>query len=239
MSSFRRRLFPPPGCGSQHAHSPGLPLDGGRITCVTCHQGQHLSAAGQRTARLRDGLTATELCLECHTSREHSAKAMHPIALGRAHPGKSDKFARRSLQIDAETRTCLSCHDGTMASDIGVGDSTGLSHAGHPVGVVYRGGGFPQASATGSTGGYGQLRPASILDSRIRLFDQQVGCGSCHTPYAQGERAPGHVQRQQPPVPQLPPGSMSSRLQDGHGASTLSPERTIRSKKVPNPRRTC
>jgi predicted CXXCH cytochrome family protein len=30
------------------------------------------------------------------------------------------------------------------------------------------------------------LRPESALDRRVRLFDRRVGCGSCHSPYAEG-----------------------------------------------------
>ncbi|MHC4317018.1 MAG: cytochrome c3 family protein [Planctomycetota bacterium] len=31
------------------------------------------------------------------------------------------------------------------------------------------------------------LKPAASLDRRIRLFDNRVGCGSCHSPFADDE----------------------------------------------------
>jgi predicted CXXCH cytochrome family protein len=45
----------------------------------------------------------------------------------------------------------------------------------HPIGVRYT-----QRRAAGAA----SLVPASALDSRIQLFDNQVGCNSCHSPFS-------------------------------------------------------
>jgi hypothetical protein len=46
----------------------------------------------------------------------------------------------------------------------------------HPIGVQYR--------ATRSSGDEVRLVPANRLDKRVRLFDNTVGCGSCHSVYS-------------------------------------------------------
>ena len=46
----------------------------------------------------------------------------------------------------------------------------------HPVGVRYR---RDAGRRSGSP-----LVPLDAVDPRIRLFDDRVGCGSCHSPYS-------------------------------------------------------
>lgn len=81
--------------------------------------------------------------------------------------------------FDDDSRECMSCHDGTVASDAGrhaasaAPDFETLRE--HPVGVEYRPG--RPASDT-------RLKPTERLDPRVRLFDGQVGCGSCHSIYS-------------------------------------------------------
>jgi len=192
-----------------------LPLDHGTVTCLTCHLDGG-PEGHSRASRTHDGMlrraSAPALCVSCHTGRQHSAKAMHAAYSGRAHLRRRGSAERRmlnaessllrtpnlalstSIALDDESRTCLSCHDGTTATDIGLGSDGGpITHAsGHPVGVAYRSiGGLASSSIVAPTGsggtllGYGQLVPVSTLDPRIRLFDGNIGCGSCHSPYSQ------------------------------------------------------
>jgi predicted CXXCH cytochrome family protein len=83
-------------------------------------------------------------------------------------------FAIATTNLDIESRTCLSCHDGTIASDIGRDE-----HQGHAVGIVL-GNSAPNREMP--------VRSANMLDPRIRLFNGRVGCNSCHNPYS-GEKS--------------------------------------------------
>lgn len=180
---FRSGFSHPVGVVPSMAVPAVLPLEGGQLTCLTCHDpANHETAAQRHDPLLRAGVGAEHLCGQCHTSNQHSARSMHPIGLGRAHI-ESKRSAGDSAGLDAESRTCLGCHDGTLAKDVGIGREGSFNSHGatHPVGITYS-----RRGAAGS-GGYGELRPASALDGRIRLFNQQVGCGSCHSPYSSEE----------------------------------------------------
>jgi predicted CXXCH cytochrome family protein len=173
-----------------------LPLLDGRLVCTTCHDSR--SSADHARARmldeplLRDGGTAG-LCAACHDPNGTGRRDMHATMLGRAHlvwpdegePGTpGDDPAPASP--DAASRTCLGCHDGSVApgaADASVPDAQSRSHArahvpigmSHPIGVAYV---LDRGPA---------LRAGGPLDPRIRLFDNRVGCGSCHSPFAGGE----------------------------------------------------
>ncbi|MGE5609531.1 MAG: hypothetical protein ACM359_09780, partial [Bacillota bacterium] len=105
--------------------------------------------------------------------------------LNRAHLPKSSRQSpspmAHTLAVDSETSTCLSCHDGMMATGVTLGNDPGpRDHASnHPVGILYRTAGRPPGAA--------MLNAASTLDPRIRLFDQRIGCGSCHSLYSKEE----------------------------------------------------
>jgi predicted CXXCH cytochrome family protein len=173
-----------------------LPLEYGRIECTTCHDNRdsadHARARQSHAPLLRR--EAAGLCAACHDAAGAGRADAHASALGRAHlrwpddgpPTVSSGSARRPLRPDAQSHVCLGCHDGAVASDgsdvrggFGFGSrgagSPAAIGASHPVGVEY-------AGHSGLA-----LRPASMLDPRIRLFDNQVGCGTCHSLFAGGD----------------------------------------------------
>jgi predicted CXXCH cytochrome family protein len=168
-----------------------FPLESGQVTCQTCHESadaaRHAMAAKNHTPMLRRSAVGPELCAACHSiETASSAKSMHAMALGQAHmtrkPGGSFSRSLGWGQVDAESQNCLSCHDGMMASDasLGSGGTRGAHGKDHPVGVRYQ-------NSTKSVGVM-PLAPAVTLNSRIRLFDQTVGCGSCHSLYSPEEK---------------------------------------------------
>jgi hypothetical protein len=167
-----------------------LPLESGRITCLTCHEADaasHTTASRNHAPLLRRQATGPELCVACHAKEAStSAKSMHALALGKAHmTKKADSGGSQGLswgRVDGESQNCLSCHDGMMASDasLGSGGVRGAHGKDHPVGVAYRN--------SSKSMGVMPLAPASMLNSRIRLFNQTVGCGSCHSLYSQEDR---------------------------------------------------
>ncbi len=157
-----------------------MPLERGRLACTTCHEADVNAHARSRQAHdgmLRDGGTpGTAFCASCHGGESTG----HTTGIGKAHLQWQDRSASGSAGSDmfgsplgtatslhSETNTCLSCHDGGMAHDIGNS---------HPVGVEYR----PNFSDDRTR----DMVDVAHLDSRIRLFNGQLGCGSCHSPYA-------------------------------------------------------
>jgi len=167
-----------------------FPLEGGRMTCVTCHDADsaqtHALARTEGAPMLRGGRRASELCVECHRGSLGSARSAHPTALGRAHllwegvrPGRAGTGGLDAV-LDERSALCMGCHDGSLAFDAGGHRSGTLFARGreqeHPVGLVY---------PRGEGGrGRGRLVAAETLDPRIRLFNGTIGCGSCHSLYS-------------------------------------------------------
>ena len=174
------------------AAAAGLPLAGGGIDCLTCHRSRVLDPG--HTDRLgRDDYLrrpARTLCATCHATPVNPGSPLtHARLTGRAHLGGSQGRLVARGGLDRESRECLSCHDGSSASNAAVRDGTGsrLPWRGggsraltseHPVGVEY--------GSLLSANGWRGLRPPSALPEELRLFDGRVGCGSCHSVYSGG-----------------------------------------------------
>ncbi|MDY7107320.1 MAG: cytochrome c3 family protein [Planctomycetota bacterium] len=175
----------------------GLPLVAGRITCVTCHDNSttelHRQARLDGTDLLRMPASGGSLCEQCHDAMSPRRVDRHALMLEQAHlrwPGDfgedgaaSSADAPGSL-FDSHSERCLSCHDGSVASDVGhdtpgfvIGDGRSLGFpAGHPIGVEY-----PRRASSRSGS---PLKPPGMLDGRIRLYNDRVGCLTCHSLYA-------------------------------------------------------
>ncbi len=163
-----------------------LPLENGRLTCATCHDSRADAHAAARTLRaplLRDSSVEGSFCTQCHNPSQSTRASQHGATLGRAHmawPGlKSDDNSRLAEGFDSQSQACLSCHDGLMSQDIALSGhrrDDGLSE--HPIGVTF------SSRRLDRTGPAIVLRSRGTLDQRIRLFDDQVGCTSCHSPFS-------------------------------------------------------
>jgi predicted CXXCH cytochrome family protein len=192
-------------CGSCHTIDPvfshptgfapdrplpaAFPLENGRMTCLTCHDGagapSHAAARRSGEPLLRSSLEGRAFCAECHTEAGFSAQSPHAAAVSRAHllwPDASREAAAGNGMpgLDRESTTCLECHDGMVASGIG-GHAGGRAFADdfpreHPIGVVYR--------SVGDGRGMNRMVNPHALDRRVRLFDGNIGCGSCHSVYS-------------------------------------------------------
>jgi predicted CXXCH cytochrome family protein len=147
-----------------------LPLDQGRMTCITCHDDRaasHAQARINHTALLRNSLDSDVLCSQCHDSTQQTRLDQHGSSLGQAHLHRLGQTHHDSppkpAAFDEQTQACLSCHDGVMSRDVAVmGLRADTFATEHPIGV----------------------RGAPSTDPRVRLFDQRVGCNSCHSPYS-------------------------------------------------------
>ncbi|MFC1761380.1 hypothetical protein ACFL6U_04805 [Planctomycetota bacterium] len=181
---------------SANIHTPAeMPLDDqGRITCLTCHLESSTTASTDNLddqANLRlyrpEGI---EFCASCHMDMGTSIKEQshwrfsaraHLLPLSDQFSHTSDRLSVSVSSIDQESRTCMSCHENVAVStpySRGMSNQSrafgGASMANHPIGMSYT------EAALNRRGGY--YYP--IMDQRIRLFDGQVGCGSCHSLYS-------------------------------------------------------
>lgn len=158
-----------------------LPLQDGRMTCITCHEAGQDHSSTQAAVGIR-GEDGPGLCLECHSGAPANDRAGHGARVGKAHFVPELPFGKRSQSagIDAESQSCMSCHDGATASEAGshaVRHSDSDMPADHPIGV--------QMASTKARGDSDfRLANPRSLDRRVRLFNGAVGCGSCHTPYS-------------------------------------------------------
>jgi predicted CXXCH cytochrome family protein len=162
-----------------------LPLQDGRITCVTCHDNSaesHAQARDNHTSMLRDSNVVGNFCTQCHDPHETTRSSQHGAVLGRAHlawPGNSDEQTTANAgEFDQETQTCLTCHDGSVSMEAPIAEGNSNTFAAeHPVGVSLMG----QHLQSGTLF---QLRSPGTIDHRIRLFDGRIGCTSCHSPFS-------------------------------------------------------
>lgn len=167
-----------------------FPLQGGKMTCLTCHDGDrassHTEARRAHSPLLRSPFEGGAFCAECHEQDPFSDSMGHARAVSKAHLVWPEEGLDRDVRstaggLDSETASCLECHDGAMARGAGGGHGGGdLFRRGasqeHPVGVAYASGRDRR--------GMNRLVDARSLDKRVRLFEGTVGCGSCHSVYS-------------------------------------------------------
>ncbi len=165
-----------------------MPLsNNGLLTCNTCH---NVHADYKKSSNfLRRQELPRIFCVICHSdgSMGHS----HASTLAVAHFSASHTASESGLTgpLDAISKNCLSCHDGTQGSSVPINTGNwdhSSSFSGptlgkkHPIGIHYE-------QARLRSGRKTDLRPISEVDKRINFFDGQIGCGSCHNPYSQGQ----------------------------------------------------
>ena len=158
---------------------PGeMPLDElSRITCITCHDVHkedkgHLSKE-QLAGLLRGHVKGRAFCFICHSRDIAMSSRRHQTFISYAHKKGSLEEKKGGSLLDSFSRECLSCHDGTISKMPSVAVKAGVWRHGtnlsHPIGVRY-----PRD---------GDFISKEFLPERIRLFDEKVGCLSCHDPY--------------------------------------------------------
>lgn len=163
-----------------------LPLAGGLVTCLTCHDASPEHATNRKPVGVREDSAGAGLCMDCHAGAKNSSKAIHSLRGGRAHLGGKSPFGSHSSPgvADGESVSCMACHDGSSASDAGahaVRRSADEMLPDHPIGIPMR-----ETSRSRDS----EFRLSRNPDKRIRLFSGNVGCGSCHSIYS---REPGQL----------------------------------------------
>jgi len=174
-----------------------LPLDmyldwKGEMTCTTCHY-MHNNGTGAHGSGndkyLRRNSTGKNFCLECHQQGFMSQKGLsHALATGDAHNKRFKEF-ETGESLGASSAECLSCHDGSIASDVGHMSFEGNSRnsgvwehqkqsydgaSSHPIGIDYQ-----DAYRRNPL----EIVDISLLPQTILLPNGKVECVSCHNLY--------------------------------------------------------
>lgn len=173
-----------------------LPLDRlSQITCITCHD--ELGRFSQTSdnpfwLRRSPGL---EFCASCHHSAPGDAKTRsHWQFTTRAHLIADKKSSLASqlneanhVNVDSESRNCLSCHENKSNSVVSEQENWGhftqkaTTPSNHPIGMIYQ----DTARRRGSS-----LKDPMLINPGIRFVGGRVGCGSCHNLY---QNTPNHL----------------------------------------------
>lgn len=136
------------------------------------------------------GWGSTQLCIFCHTPHNGQASASGPLwnhaPTAAAYTLYSSPTMNATVgQPGSQSKSCLSCHDGSVAVDsygTRVGTNfmpaanlvgTDLSND-HPVGITY------DAALATADGGLVTPASASLVVANVPLFAAKMECATCH-----------------------------------------------------------
>ena len=170
-----------PVAGRVTGSASGLPLDGGRLSCLTCHTGHGPEGRHAADADFFLRLTVPELCARCHRGASGLWDEPHAQYADTVHGGP--RFAgpapsgedASTPAIDPFSRRCQACHGAVaLVPDFaGTPRRIGVRHS-HPL-VEYA------STRTIASGGY---RAPGEVGLPARLVEGRVSCASCHRVYA-------------------------------------------------------
>ncbi len=175
----------------RHAIVPAdMPLSPeGTVTCATCHDihASYFTPYGTPSHYLRRFETGKNFCAACH--KVPLRESGHKGILNKAHFSSRYIATSNVGEIDDMSRECLSCHDGSLASQATVHAGEwvhqesliGNDMGSHPIGIDYESARLDHSHRT-------DLVPIGLVDPRIKFFNGKVGCGSCHDPYSNIEQ---------------------------------------------------
>ncbi len=169
-----------PVLGRVSGDAAGLPLDAGRVTCLTCHAGHGPAGREAADADFFLRVTVPELCARCHRAASGAWDTPHAQYPDTVHGGpRLAGPAPAGLdgtepEVDDFSKRCLACHGGAeLVPDFpGMPPQIEVGHS-HPL--------IDYGSARPTRGGV--YRAAAEIGPSARLVEGRVSCASCHRVY--------------------------------------------------------
>lgn len=172
-----------------------MPLsETGTLTCATCHDPHMRSVnpvTGKKTYFLRTGRIGKAFCLVCHEDPNFpgevsifsfSGRVTHRRSMDKSHGVAGLTVLDPSSELDPLSVMCIGCHDESESEAdhslpaMGIWDHGGGIGRSHPIGVNYYDAAWKNK----------ELVPIRDLDKHIVLFDDRIGCCTCHDMYMVG-----------------------------------------------------
>ena len=153
-----------------------MPLVDGKLTCITCHFAhpkENFQFYSKKHYYLRRQVKGVFFCTECHKidSKGH-------IVFANIHEG-SYVVTDTTTRIDRMSLECIECHDtyiNDSAESLGAGTWNHFRESlPHPIGISYK---KIQRERMR------EFKPPGMLNKEIRLFNDNIGCGTCHNIYS-------------------------------------------------------
>lgn len=153
-----------------------MPLEGGKLSCITCHFVHPFSINPKNSNyfMLRKPKSDGKLCSGCHKIEAKGHTFFETIHL------ESYQETNRPGTLDRYTLQCIECHDDKLdrgLNGFGAGKWRYYSRSklNHSIGVSYS-----RAFARQPQ----DFNPPDTLPPEIRLFNGKLGCGTCHNIYS-------------------------------------------------------
>ncbi len=156
-----------PIAGVVSGNASGLPLDDGKMTCLTCHTGHGPEPDPAGAAKFFLRVDAPGLCGRCHMANGQWDRP-HAYYADSIHGGARLALPAQDPAHDAFSDRCLLCHgDGERPAGIPNPGAAILASHSHPLAWY------------GERGGTDYARPADV-DPAVRFVDGRVSCVTCH-----------------------------------------------------------
>jgi predicted CXXCH cytochrome family protein len=172
----RQKLLHPVDIQPETSVPADMPLEQGRLACITCHFVHSFSIKVQKFTYylLRRPGKGAPFCSACHRIDVNGH-----IFFENLHRGSYQVTNQDSL-LDRYTLQCIECHDDKINQNTGSLGSGKWQHfssskLNHSIGVSY---------VNISAGKPLDFNHVGALPPAIRLYDGKIGCGTCHNPYS-------------------------------------------------------
>ncbi len=156
-----------------------MPLIEGKLTCVTCHYAhpkENMPFFETKHYYLRRQVQGMYFCIVCHKIDDKGHIVFEKVHIG------SYKVTDRTTRIDRMSLECIECHDSHMKTPVrslGAGTWNHFKKEfNHPIGASYK-----QIQMRKMR----DLIPPQMLNKEFRLFNDNIGCGTCHNIYSKNK----------------------------------------------------
>lgn len=156
-----------------------MPLIEGKLACVTCHYAhpkEDIIFFETKHNYLRRQVKGVYFCIECHKIDDKGHIVFENVHIG------SYKVTNQNTRIDRMSLECIECHDRHMKAPVKSLGAGLWKHFkkefNHSIGASYK-----QTQMRKMR----DYKPSHMLNKELRLFNDNIGCGTCHNIYSKNK----------------------------------------------------